>query len=63
MDNIERLLTAIESGPVTGIRRLRLESLKLLFKQELRHRDSAGLLYGDVYASGVAMDSAILAFG
>lgn len=68
MDNIERLLTAIESGQVAAIRRLRLESLKLLFKQELGDRDSAGILYKAwpwvmCGASAIAMDSAILAFG
>ncbi|MEY3228391.1 MAG: Swt1 family HEPN domain-containing protein [Planctomyces sp.] len=68
MDNIERLLTALESGQVAAIRRLRLESLRLLFNQEIGGRDSGGFLYKAwpwvmCGASALAMDSAILAFG
>jgi len=68
MDNIERLLTALESGQVAAIRRLRLESLRLLFNQEIGSRDTGGFLYKAwpwvmCGASALAMDSAILAFG
>ncbi len=68
MDNIERLLTALESGQVAAIRRLRLESLRLLFNQEIGDRDTGGFLYKAwpwvmCGASALAMDSAILAFG
>jgi hypothetical protein len=68
MDNIERLLTAVESGQVAAIRRLRLESLRLLFNQEIGGRDTGGFLYNAwpwvmCGASALAMDSAILAFG
>ena len=68
MDNIERLLIALDSGHVAAIRRLRLESLKLLFNEELGNRDTAGFLYKAwpwvmCGASAIAMDSAILAFG
>ncbi|MFN5077251.1 MAG: Swt1 family HEPN domain-containing protein [Planctomyces sp.] len=68
MDNIERLLTALESGQVAAIRRLRLESLRLLFNQEIGGRDSGGFLYKAwpwvmCGASALAMDSASLAFG
>jgi len=68
MDNIERLLTALESGQVAAIRRLRLESLRLLFNQEIGGRDTSGFLYQAwpwvmCGASALAMDSAILAFG
>ena len=68
MDNIERLLIALDSGHVAAIRRLRLESLKLLFNEELGNRDTAGFLYKAwpwvmCGASAIAMDSAILEIG
>jgi len=63
MDNIERLLTALESGQVAAIRRLRLESLRLLFNQEIGGRDSGGFFVQSVAVGDVRCQCACDGFG